>query len=243
LACGGPHHLRGAGVEEGKDFGEVLDSWRGFRAGGDVEGGGADGLACGAGVLRSNAAGEDQGKVGVGFQEGTGGGPVDGPPGAAVEAGSMGVEEETDGSELAGFAEVVGSSDAEGFDKGIATIGKAMAVFRTFVAVKLCEVNEIIVEETADKVGTGIDEDAHAENAAPDRSKDRNSGFFRAIALGMRPEVDTQGGDAEVGETRRIVGEGDAADLEGGRGRIEESLEDARHQGSLNADGTRSNPE
>ena len=110
--------------DEGIDFGGVFDAGGGFDAAGDIDSVGA-GEGDGFGdVSGGEAAGEDDREVQERRTSGAERGPVDGLAGAAIAAGSEGVEEEGLGehAELPALFQVarvlgeVGSLAAEGAD-------------------------------------------------------------------------------------------------------------------------------
>jgi hypothetical protein len=214
---------------EGGDFGEVFNAGFGFGAGGDVEGGGADGGESVGGVVGGDAAGEDEGEVGVAVDELSGESPVDGFSSAAVDAGGVGVEEEAGSAVVFGVLEGGGAVDADGFDEGDVEGGEGNAVFGSFVAVELDEVDEAILEELGGEFGAGVDEDADAEDAVLEGGKEVGGRLGRAVAFGLRPEVDAEGRDVKGSELLGIVGDGDAADLLGGGCGVEEVWEERGH--------------
>jgi hypothetical protein len=100
----------------------------------------------------------------------------------------------------------------------------------------LNEVDEAFAKESGGEFRVGIDEDADTENAVLQSVEEGCGGFRWAVALGLWPEVDAKSRDAESGELLGIVRNGDAADLEGRRGGVEEAVEKGGHGGRVDGE-------
>lgn len=73
--------------------------------------------------------------------------PIEGVAGAAVDSGCVGVEEYGVGLVGGDVFKGVGIFDADGFDEGEVEFFELCGVFGCFVAVELCDVDGIVLEE------------------------------------------------------------------------------------------------